>query len=533
MSSVMYKLMEKLIKIRINKHLQHVNLFQGGSRKNRSTADDLFLLYGIRDHAAYLNSPVNYTFYDYKTCFDNIWLEDSMITLWNLGVRSDLFALIYKLNANTKIKIKTPYGLSETITCPTIVKQGTVLGPDLCSASTAEASDEKDCGGCCVGEMLTKIVTFVDDTMDINTNINDTVSSHNQLIFFTKKKRQEMNVKKCVIMMQNRKVTDSVPTLMVEGNKIKEVSETKYLGDVQNNKGNNMSLVKDRSNKGNAVLINCTSLCNEVTVGKYYLKTMLLLYMMIFLQVLLFNSQAWSNITKGEMDVLRISQLKFLKRMMKVPSSASNTAVFLELGLLPIEYEIHKRKLGFLHHILTLTPRDPVRLMFEQQQHLPYEKNWANFTEHLIEKYGLTKNYKDISELTKEKWKTMVEEKVNEAAYKELVDKNAELSKTKELIYQSLQRRTYISEKTAEIACFIFRVRIRSISCKANMKSSFSDLKCRLCGNANEDQYHIVNCPMVKDSGDDIDISSLRKEENEWRLSDLVTRVAKFEELSK
>ena len=70
------------------------------------------------------------------------------------------------------------------------------------------------------------------------------------------------------------------------------------------------------------------------------------------------------------------------------------------------------------------------------------------------------------------------------------------------------------------------------------MKSSFSDLKCRLCGNANEDQDHIVNCPMVKDSGDDIDISSLRKEENEWRLSDkelqdLVTRVAKFEELSK
>jgi hypothetical protein len=536
LASVMYKLMEKLVKGRINKYLQYVNLFQGGSRKNRSPADNLFLIYGIRDHAAYLNSSVNYTFYDYKTCFDKVWLEDSMITLWNLGVRSELFALIYKLNSNSRINIKTPYGLSETINCPTIVKQGTVLGPDLCSASTAEASDEKKCGGFCVGEMITKLVTFVDDTMDINTNINDTISSHNQQVFFTKKKRQELNVKKCVIMMQNRRITDSVPTLMVEGSKIKEVSETMYLGDAQNNKGNNMSLVKDRSNKGNAVLINSVSMCNEITVGKYYLKSMLLVYKTVFIQVMLSNSRAWSNVNKSEMDVLKVSQLKFLKRMMKLPSSASNTAVYLELGLLPIDYEIHQRQLMFLHHIVNLTPEDPVRLMFEQQQLLPYEKNWGNTIKVLLERYGLLLNYEEIGNLKKQKWKQLVEEKVKDVAFSELLTANQQMSKTRELFYESFSQKQYITEKPADMANLIFRIRIKSVKCKANMKSSFSDLKCRLCDIADEDQEHVVNCPSVKGLGDEIDISNLREEEKDWSmneetLQEVAKRIEKFNEL--
>ena len=238
LSSVFYKLMEKLIKARIKKYTMKVNLFQG-AQTGKSCPDNMFLLYGVRDHAMYLNASVNFTFYDYRTCFDSIWLEDSMLTLWNLGVRSKLFSLIYKMNLTAKIRIKTPYGISKTIVCPRIVKQGTVLGPDLCSSSTAEVSDEKVGGGFSVGGMETKMLTYVDDTSDINCGINDTVSSHGQVVFFSKKKRQSLNYKKCLLVMLNRKPSDSVPTLMVDGHVIQAVNEAKCLGDVVNDKGNN------------------------------------------------------------------------------------------------------------------------------------------------------------------------------------------------------------------------------------------------------------------------------------------------------
>ena len=73
--------------------------------------------------------------------------------------------------------------------------------------------------------------------------------------------------------------------------------------------------------------------------------------------------------------------------MGKTPNATPNAFTFLELGVLPIEYEINKRQLVFLYHILTLPKSDPVYKLHEKQKLLKYEKNWANNLEeqsHLI-----------------------------------------------------------------------------------------------------------------------------------------------------
>ena len=536
LSSVFYKLMEKLIKGRTNKFTSKVNLFQGGSKSGRSCADNMFMLYGVRDHAMYLGASVNFTFYDYRTCFDSIWLEDSMLTLWNLGVRSKLFSLIYKMNLNAKIKIKTSYGISNTIECPRIVKQGTVLGPDLCSSSTAEVSDEKIGGGFSVGGMVTKMLTYVDDTTDVNWGINDTISSHSQTVFFSKKKRQGLNYKKCLLLMLNRKPTDSVPTLMVDGHAIKVVGEAKVLGDVVNDKGNNKSLVLDRAVTGNSVLISSISLCSEVSVGKYSLEMMLLMYETVFLQAVLFNSQAWSNLRKAEIEILQVAQLKFLKRTMKVPGSATNSGVFLELGILPIKHEINKRQLNFLHHILSLSSNDPVLAMYQQQQLFPYEVNWANTIKLTAAKYGIKLDENLIKSMSRDKWKNIVDEKVEHAAFCELLIENANKSKTNDLQYEKLEVQGYIAKFNTEVACVIFRYRIRSIKCKANQKSSYSDLTCRLCQSTVEDQHHVANCEMIREDGPEIDTFKLRRKEEEWDIEnndlfELARRVKRFDQL--
>ena len=70
LSNVVPKIMEKLVKNRISVHLKKVNLLQGGSTENRSTCSIMFLLYGVIDHAKYLNKQIYLTFYYYATCFD-------------------------------------------------------------------------------------------------------------------------------------------------------------------------------------------------------------------------------------------------------------------------------------------------------------------------------------------------------------------------------------------------------------------------------------------------------------------------------
>ena len=70
--------------------------------------------------------------------FGSIWLQGSMLCLWNAGVQDELFYLVYKLNGDAKIKVFTPFGETRMFKVDDIVKQGTTLEPILCSISTGQ-----------------------------------------------------------------------------------------------------------------------------------------------------------------------------------------------------------------------------------------------------------------------------------------------------------------------------------------------------------------------------------------------------------
>ena len=93
---------------RVQDKLEKVSKLQAGSRKQRGPADNLFLVKSCIDHANYLNSPVYITVYDFEQCFDALWLEESIIALWNLGIRDETLSNIYEMNKQTMIKVKTP-----------------------------------------------------------------------------------------------------------------------------------------------------------------------------------------------------------------------------------------------------------------------------------------------------------------------------------------------------------------------------------------------------------------------------------------
>ena len=98
-----------------------------------------------------------------------------------------------------------------------------------------------------------------------------------------------------------------------------------------------------------------------------------------------YGASVWTNLTKGEVQKMQILQLQFLKRSLQVPRSTSNCVVYLELGVLPVIYEIHARKLTFLHHVLTLSEDDPVFRTYKEQRKYIMERNWANEIKELRE----------------------------------------------------------------------------------------------------------------------------------------------------
>ena len=96
---IVSKLLEKFIQIRINNKIaNYYSPFRAGSRQNRSTADNLFLIRSIIDHSLYLKKLIHFTLYDFKQCFDSLWLKESRLVLPEAGVNNELFTLIYALN---------------------------------------------------------------------------------------------------------------------------------------------------------------------------------------------------------------------------------------------------------------------------------------------------------------------------------------------------------------------------------------------------------------------------------------------------
>ena len=105
---------------------------------------------------------------------------------------------------------------------------------------------------------------------------------------------------------------------------------------------------------------------------------MLLLYHAVFVPRLIYNCEAWSNVTSNDIKMLQNAQLSYMRRVMEAPRGTPIAAMYLELGILPIRYEIEIRQLSFLKRILDREPHDPVLMVYNEMLTFENEPNWAN-----------------------------------------------------------------------------------------------------------------------------------------------------------
>ena len=135
------------------------------------------------------------------------------------------------------------------------------------------------------------------------------------------------------------------------------------------------------------------------------------------------------------MKDLRTLQLRYLKKMMGIRPATANAFVYLELGVLPIDYEIHKRQLSFLHHIMSLSEEDPVKKMWRIQTKLPAHKNWWSEVKMLMEKYSIHLTEEEITTMSKDTFKHKVKQAVRNYAFEKLKEECQSKEKTKSLEY--------------------------------------------------------------------------------------------------
>ena len=215
---------------------------------------------------------------------------------------------------------------------------------------------------------------------------------------------------------------------------------------------------------------------------------------------MLFNSEAWYNVTKAELDLIETVDVSLLRGILKTPKSTPKEMLFLELGVLPFREIIRKRRLGFLHYILHESEDSMIRKCFETQKRNKTSKDWVTTVSSDIEEINLNMTFEDIKNMKKTTFMNTVKRKIYNKSLKYLEKMKENHSKVMGLKHPILKMQQYLmpnDEKMKKEDCqMIFQLRSKVTNAKINQKNRYESYECEVCGLADESQEHVLNCEL-------------------------------------
>ena len=203
--------------------------------------------------------------------------------------------------------------------------------------------------------------------------------------------------------------------------------------------------------------------------------------------------------------------------------------MFLELGVLPIEYEIHQKQISFVHHIMNLDEDDPVKKVWRNQTILPPHRNWWSDVRGLMERYSIQLTEEEIVDMSKETFKKKIKKAIRVYAFEKLKAECQSKSRTKNLTYKEFETQNYIKTMSPRTAKTVFKCRSKTLNIKDHMKFSHNDTLCRWCGMSDETLDHVINCgeeTKLVDTEENLNLLNHKEiEKIAWRVDEFLSKV--------
>ena len=129
------------------------------------------------------------------------------------------------------------------------------------------------------------------------------------------------------------------------------------------------------------------------------------------------------NLKENELRMIERIEEEFMRKILKTSKGCPITSLYLVLGQTPARFEILKMRLLFLKYILEQPLESIIYRMLKLQLENPTRGDWASSCFKDLENINLKLTLEQIKSMKKEKYKSIVKEKVSEAALKYLINK--------------------------------------------------------------------------------------------------------------
>ena len=182
------------------------------------------------------------TSYNIKTFFDAEDPYDFLNELYNSKVKGKVYRLIYEMNKNSKVRIKTPVGITDTKNTGPILSQGSVEAAILSSNNIGNGMKETFTDKDKEVEYLDNIklapLSFLDDLARLSTDRDATQYGNDKVEDLLNRKGLELNLDKSNFLIMGskksrKKIQNQVDQnpLTLNNQNMKQVKTLKYLGD--------------------------------------------------------------------------------------------------------------------------------------------------------------------------------------------------------------------------------------------------------------------------------------------------------------
>ena len=179
---------------------------------------------------------------------------------------------------------------------------------------------------------------------------------------------------------------------------------------------------------------------NEYKIGKFAIAARIRIYKRIVLSTVYHNVEAWSNITKTDMEELESMQKRivcgmcemrrstpYVCGMCEMRRSTPYVGLLAELGIWPVEQLIQYKQVRLLHNIITSKDGRLIKEIIEDQIDNPWEGCWYEGVETTCRTYGVT--VEEIREWSKYKCKREMKKRKQERIDSDFQEKKTMMTK--------------------------------------------------------------------------------------------------------
>ena len=149
---------------------------------------------------------------------------------------------------------------------------------------------------------------------------------------------------------------------------MKNSDKEKYLDDQISRSGKVKETIDERVAKGYGIVAEILALLDEVPLGKYKLEMGLKLHQAMFLNGVLYNSEAWHAVNKDDIKSLERVDECLLRSLLQSHSKAPLEFLYMETGSIPISHILSSRRMMYLRTILSREEEELTKRIYREQE---------------------------------------------------------------------------------------------------------------------------------------------------------------------